>query len=253
MNIAVFDLETNGMAGASVVSASSIIFDSEGAVLDVFNRFYLPTEHLNYHAVRVHGLSIDRLVALREHIQSTPYFAEDWPELLDFWERRSVAGVVAHNISFDAAFLPEVAQSAVHWWCSMKGLAGFCVIPKRGSMQFKWPRLGEAADIVCNGPDALAPPDATAFIENAIASGKDLSHFSHVSLFDCFELYRIVSRICLHHRDLIKFEPFVIPFHPPKARLQPAAKNSFYTPANKDPFVSDILAFDKILRALVLS
>ena len=256
MNIAVFDLETNGMAGASVVSASSIIFDAEGAILDVFNRFYLPAERQNPYATRVHGLTIDRLVMLRKHIQSTPYFVEDWPDLLDFWESRDVAGVVVHNLSFDAAFLPEVAQGAVYWWCSMKGLADWCAIPKRNSRggRFKWPKLGEAADIVCNGPNALTPPNAAAFVEKTI--GESLSRFSHVSLFDCFELYRIVSRVYLHRKNLIKFEPFVIPFYPPTARFSAASKIAFSMSSNtnkinKDLFVSDVLACDKKIRALL--
>jgi len=262
MNIAVFDLETNGMAGTSVVSASSIIFNAEGAILDVFNRFYLPVEQLNPYATRIHGLTIDRLVTLRKHIQSTPYFAEDWPDLLDFWESRNVAGVVVHNLSFDAAFLPEIAQGAVRWWCSMKGLTSWCAIPKRGiraGRQFKWPKLGEAADIVCNGPEALTPPNATTLVENAIR--ESMSHFSHVSLFDCFELYRIVSRIRLHRRDLIKFEPFVIPFYPPTARFNTVSKTIFTVDsganesgrankANRDLFISDVLACDRKIRAM---
>ena len=47
MNIAAFDLETNGYPGTSVLSASSIVFDEAGRLLAFFNRFYLPTETFN--------------------------------------------------------------------------------------------------------------------------------------------------------------------------------------------------------------
>jgi hypothetical protein len=35
MNFAVFDLETNGLKGSSVVSASSIVFDQSGFFLEI--------------------------------------------------------------------------------------------------------------------------------------------------------------------------------------------------------------------------
>jgi len=249
VNVSVFDLETNGMAGSSVVSASSIVFDTSGFILDVFNRFYLPAEQTDPYAVRVHGLTLGRLAALREHINSTPYFIEDWPDLLEFWEKWDVVGVVVHNLSFDAAFLPEIAQSAVRWWCSMRGLTAYCAIPKRpgnsAKRSFKWPKLGEATDIVCNGPTALSPPDAAAFVENALGENFSLPH---ISLFDCFELYRVVCRIALHHKDLMKFEPFVIPFRPPAMR---AARRSAKAVSFEDLFVSDVLGYERKIRSVI--
>ena len=86
MNLAVFDLETNGYAGSSVLSASSIVLDEAGRMLAFFNRFYLPTEPFNPYLFRVHGLTPERLLALREHIPSAPHFIEDWPDLMEFWE-----------------------------------------------------------------------------------------------------------------------------------------------------------------------
>ena len=169
--------------------------------------------------------------------------------MLDFWEDSDVHGVVVHNLSFDAAFLPEVAQNAVRWWCSMKGLTTYCAIPKRSSLHakgpFKWPRLGEAADIICNGPNALPPTGAAAFIEEAVGEG---SSQSHVSLFDCFELYRVVNRILLHHKNLIKFEPFVIPFHPPSLRAPRIAKRRV---SFEDPFITETLAYERKVRSVI--
>ena len=109
MNIAVFDLETNGMSGSSVLSASSIVFDEEGVVLDFFNRFYLPQERPDGYAARIHGLTVERLLTLRENSDAPLYFSEDWPDLIAFWDAWDVEGVVVHNLSFDVSFLPEIA------------------------------------------------------------------------------------------------------------------------------------------------
>ncbi|MDR2179996.1 MAG: 3'-5' exonuclease [Synergistaceae bacterium] len=253
MNIAVFDLETNGLQGSSVLSASSIVFDDEGVVLDVFNRFYLPLEPHNSYVTRIHGLTPGRLLALREHIEAPSHFIEDWPDLLNFWAALDVEGVVVHNLSFDTSFLPEIAQSAFLWWCSMKGLTAYCAIPKRfGGVNgpFKWPKLEEAVDVVCDGPNALAPSKATGEAENQVKNG-----VLHVSLFDCFGLYRVVSRIAKHRGDLLRFAPFITPFRPPKTRdgqasTRQAGPNGKTAPS-RDRFIEDALAYECKLRSLI--
>jgi DNA polymerase III epsilon subunit-like protein len=249
MNIAVFDLETNGLQGSSVLSASSIVFDDEGVVRDVFNRFYLPLEPFNNYVTRIHGLTFGRLRALREHIEAPSHFIEDWPDLLDFWDALNVEGVVVHNLTFDTSFLPEAAQRAFLWWCSMRGLVNYCAIPKRGvSEVFKWPKLEEARDIVCDGPNALAPSKATEDAENTMTDG-----VSHVSLFDCFELYRVVSRIVKHHRHLLQFAPFVTPFRPPKIHKGRAGAYYERTGTEPDRFVTNLLAYERKLRSVARS
>jgi hypothetical protein len=257
MNAAVFDLETNGLRGSSVLSASSIVFSDDGGVLDVFNRFYLPLEPHNRHVTRIHGLTLGRLLALREHTEAPCHFIEDWPDLLSFWDTLDVEGVVVHNLAFDTSFLPEIAQGAFRWWCSMKGLTAYCAIPKRGvSGALKWPKLGEVMNIVCHGPNALEPSKATEDAENAMEGG-----VPHVSLFDCFELYRVVSRILKHQRDLLRFAPFVTPFHPPKISPQIHAHISEGLAYEKyegmaptrDRFVMDVLAYERRLRSVARS
>jgi DNA polymerase III epsilon subunit-like protein len=246
MNIAVFDLETNGLMGSSVLSASSIVFDDKGVVLDVFNRFYLPLEPYNSYVTRIHGLTFERLLALREQIEAPTHFIEDWPDLLSFWNALDVEGVVVHNLAFDTSFLPEIAQSAFLWWCSMKGLTDYCAIPKRGvSGVFKWPKLEEVMDVVCGGPNALSPPKTTEDVENAMEGG-----VPHVSLFDCFELYRVVSRIVKHHRNLLRFASFVTPFRPPKVHKRCAGTR---TGPSQDRFVMDVLAYERKLRSVARS
>jgi DNA polymerase III epsilon subunit-like protein len=252
MNIAVFDVESNGMTGSSVLSASSIVFDGGGALLDVFNRFYLPQEPTNRYAVRIHGLTPGRILALREETAAffgaPRYFLEDWPDLIEFWESWNVAGVVVHNLPFDISFLPEIAQSALRWWCSMRGLTLYCAIPKRrgnvkiGEKRYKWPKLSEAADIICNSPSALTPTAETERIEAEVGAG-----FPHVSLFDCFELYRMVSRIAQHREDLLQFAPSAVAFRPPKMRPVPITGEV----SAPDRFTANILRYERKLRSLL--
>jgi hypothetical protein len=250
MNMAVFDVESNGMTGSSVLSASSIVFDDDGRLLDIFNRFYLPHEPFDRYAVRIHGLTPGRIMALREKSAVSRYFLDDWPDLIEFWEEWDVAGVVVHNLTFDASFLPEIAQSALQWWCSMRGLTFYCAIPAKpggnaraGGKRYKWPKLGEAADIICNSPGALPPPPETERIEEAAGEG-----VPHVSLFDCFELYRMVSRIARHREDLLRFAPSVVAFRPPRARAA-------YAPAEETPspdrFTTEVLRYEQRLRSLL--
>ncbi|MDR2175866.1 MAG: hypothetical protein LBO82_08015 [Synergistaceae bacterium] len=251
-NMAVFDVESNGMMGSSVLSASSIVFGGDGTLLDIFNRFYLPHERFDPYAVRVHGLTPGRILALRESSAASfgapRHFLEDWPDLIEFWEGWNVAGVVVHNLPFDTSFLPEIAQSALRWWCSMRGLTLYCAIPKpsgniaAGGKRYKWPKLSEAADIICNSPRALSPPAETERAEAEAGEGA-----AHVSLFDCFELYRMVSRIARHRGDLLRFAPSVVVFRPPKTHAAPAAGTS---PA-PDRVTADILDYERRLRALL--
>ena len=242
MNLAVFDLETNGYAGFSVLSASSIVLDEAGRMLAFFNRFYLPTEAFNPYLFRIHGLTPQRLLALREHIPSAPHFIEDWPDLMEFWEHWDVEGIVVHNVRFDLAFLPELAQSSLRCWCSMLGLTELCALPKRpgsrGGGAYKWPRLQEAADVVCNGPRALTPPEATRQAESAVGECR-----AHVSLADCFELYRISARILAHHPELICFAPVLLPFRMPKA-----ATGEIKARPRHDGFTAGLLELEARLR-----
>lgn len=249
MNIAVLDLETNGMAGSSVLSASSLVFNTEGAILDLFNHFYEPHEPINHYAVRVHGLTPQRLASLRSAIRAPRYFLEEWPDLLDFWGSYRVAGIAVHNLTYDTSFLPEIIQGTFRWWCSMRGLTARCAILRRpgnlkkSGYEYKWPRLQEAADILCNGPKALEPPDETARIEALMAEA-----YAHVSLYDCFELYRIIVRIARHDPGLIEFAPHVISFRAPRER------GGFPDESPRhDQFTMNILAYEKKLRSVIQS
>jgi DNA polymerase III epsilon subunit-like protein len=248
MTLAVFDLETNGGPGASVLSCSSIVFDEDGRILDIFNRFYLPAERFDAFTARIHGLTPGRLGALRTGARHYDYFLEDWVNLVYFWKERDVEGIVAHNLSFDASFLPEIAQGDFLWWCSMRGLTRRCAIPKRpgnakiGSASFKWPKLGEAVDILCNGPYALLPPSETERIETALNGD-----FPHVSLFDCFELYRVISRLTLHAGHQLRFAPSSVPFRKTARRAAPEPE-PYPMP---DRFTDQVKLYERSMRSFI--
>ena len=243
MNIAVFDLETNGYPGTSVLSASSIVFDEAGSILSFFNRFYLPTEPFNRSLFRIHGLTPERLTALRGPQEDcSPYFIEDWPTLLDFWERWDARGVVIHNATFDMAFLPDMARCLTPCWCSMRGLTKFCELPKkngRGGGDFKWPRLAEAVDLVCCSSRALPAREATLRAEEAVADCT-----AHVSLSDCFELYRAAARVSAIHPEWMDFQPVSANFRAPKGNP---------CPLNVQPREDDFTAGLRDLEARLLS
>ena len=229
-----------------MLSASSIIFDEAGHILDIFNRFYLPVEPFNPCLTRVHGLTPGRLLAVRKALSAdySPWFIEDWTELAAFWEQWDIAGTVIHNARFDMAFLPEAVQALLPCWCSMLGLTSLCALPQKKGRRgrYKWPRLGEAVDVLCNGPAALAPPEAVRQMEEAMGQSP-----AHVSLADCFELYRITTRVQNHHPKLICFKPLNLGFRTPRLPSGPAPEG--LSPC-RDAATRLLLDFDRRLRKL---
>lgn len=246
MNIAVLDLETNGTPGSSVLSASSIIFNSHGFILDFINRFYFPQERPNLQAIRIHGLTPERLAALREQTSTTPaYFIEDWSSLLDFWDKWTVSGIVVHNLRFDTSFLPELLQGKFRWWCSMQGLTLLCALPKRpgnlsyGTTSFKWPKLAEATEIICNRL-TFSPSEITVKLEKLM-----LEQAPHVSLYDCFQLYRVVSRLTQGRPELLQFKPHITSF-----RASNGQYRQTYFPQH-DAFTQSIITYEQKLRSAI--
>ncbi len=228
---AVFDVETNGFKGSSTVSASSIVFTGEGRIVDFFNRFYHSEERPDRRTERVHGLTPERIAHFREEEAYSPYFLEDWPSLAAFWERWNPEGVVVHNLSFDLSFLPREAARGRKWWCSMKGLTGFCRLPKTSNRggEWKWPRLSEAVGIA---RERLLEPLALAETEDAV--GEPLGHYG---LSDCFELYGLFVRV-------LSRMPEQVAFRTASAALRAPRRESYPLPsAVGDRFVRERLDY----------
>ena len=198
MNFAVLDLETNGFKGKSVVSASSLVFDDNGRILDFFNRYYFPSETPDQGAIKVHGLTPSRISVLRRGVTYPDYFADDCYSLDLFWEYYGIGGITVHNLGFDSSFLPPSSKRGWKWWCSMIGLTKFCMIPgKKG--QYKWPRLEEAKKITLK---TFKGSEDTEKAERNISD-----QICHNSLSDCFDLYSIFTRIWQNRPDLVTFRP----------------------------------------------
>ena len=95
--------------------------------------------------------------------------------------------------------------------------------------------------MLCNGPLALSP---TKELRRAEETVNELQ--AHVSLADCFELYRLAVRVRLHHPDRMRFLPFSVPFRPPRKPPE-----TFRTPLPQhDPFTEELRAFERTLLAL---
>lgn len=64
MRVLVFDLETNGFMGSSVLQFTGVKLDYDGKNLkpvDSFNNYYLPREKFNMNAFKVHKITIEKI------------------------------------------------------------------------------------------------------------------------------------------------------------------------------------------------
>lgn len=228
MNLAVLDLETNGLMGTSVLSASSLVFTEEGRILDFFHRYYLPMEPPDPGALKVHGLTPERIRWLRYGNGHPAFFADDWESLALFWNDNDVDRVGVHNLSFDISFIPCEGIKDFNWWCSMVGLTEYCALQgKKGKS--KWPRLAEARNIIF---EKMAPPLEVLENENEIGI-----QICHNSLSDCIDLYGILARV-------IKNRPEIIDFRPVNNRFIFKTSGTFYPSTetcNPDLFVKNNL------------
>ena len=125
--VVVFDLETNGLYGDNSVlscSALKLLFDSSGEPtgkyypfreIDFFERYYFAVEPENLSAIRINGLSSNVITEHRAGHDWPVYFRDDH----DFRDFCDDAGIfVAHNIEFDAQFVPFMAGRNL--FCTMK-------------------------------------------------------------------------------------------------------------------------------------
>ena len=136
----IFDLETNGLQGSSVLSISALrikLIRDWNRLLPVnsFNRFYFikPGEGINTQALKVHRLTEEILRKHRQCVDYPEYFIEDLPIFLDFVKGCDLA--VGHGIEFDLSFIPN--STFKKFFCTMKANT------PRGQ---KWPKLSQVAE-----------------------------------------------------------------------------------------------------------
>ena len=138
----IFDLETNGLVNSSVLSISAIkvVFLSEInclGVIDTYNRYYFRNrnESINMKAIKINGLSDEKIKSLRENQQYPEHFIKDIDAFKAFCNEALL--FIAHNISFDKSFVPFI-QNSNNLFCTMKSNIN---INKKG----KWPTLENTA------------------------------------------------------------------------------------------------------------
>lgn len=141
-SIIIFDLETNGLKGASVLSISAVKanYRAETDSFDIdesYNRFYFRNkgEALNHKALEINGLTDEVIKERRNKADYPERFIEDINSFKQFCKGSAL--YIAHNISFDSAFIPFI-QSSSHTFCTMLNNT---FINKTG----KWPTLKATA------------------------------------------------------------------------------------------------------------
>lgn len=147
--IIIFDVETNGMKGSSVLSISAIklkINDSfeKWEKVDEYNRFYYrnPGESINYGAINVNGLTDEVIKEKRINIKYPENFNEDIGSFEKFCS--GVDHFVAHNIKFDESFIPFKLEKKFDTMLENIDEVKSSWNSKTNS--YKWPKLIECAN-----------------------------------------------------------------------------------------------------------
>ena len=148
MNIIIFDVETNGFKGTSVLSFSAMkvnynIETKEFSKVAVLDRYYYrePHESVELSAIKVNGLTDTVIAEKREGHEYAKHFKDD-KDIEQFFN--DTLHYIAHNIKFDASFVPLPKN------CKMFDTMHTNVnIVKAGwnsyYQTYKWPKLSETA------------------------------------------------------------------------------------------------------------
>jgi DNA polymerase-3 subunit epsilon len=142
----VFDTETNGVdpttSSLLAIAAKKFIFDDLLIIqeIDSFQRFYYPIEPYNSKAIKVNGLTEERIKLLRTE-RYPKYFRDD--NSFIHW-CRDIENYVGHNIQFDLKFVSSLSSKKI--FDTM--LSNVDIIKcewNEKTNSWKWPTLGEAA------------------------------------------------------------------------------------------------------------
>lgn len=137
------DTETSGLFPGQICQLSYIM-QSKNQVLA--KNFFFNVNYVEYGAFKVHGFSVEKLKALSNGLDFS-YHVNEIAQ--DF---NSAELIVAHNISFDLAFLRKEFERAnktlfvKRELCSMKKTVGLCKLPKSNGTGYKYPKLSQLCD-----------------------------------------------------------------------------------------------------------
>lgn len=142
-SIIIFDLETNGLKGSSVLSISAVKANYRAEtdsfdIVESYNRFYFRNkgEAVTPKALEINGLTDEIIKSKRNECNYPERFIEDIKAFQQFCEGSTL--YIAHNISFDSAFIPFMRNSP-QTFCTMLNNT---FINKNG----KWPTLQATAN-----------------------------------------------------------------------------------------------------------
>ncbi|MGL5964081.1 MAG: 3'-5' exonuclease [Fusobacteriaceae bacterium] len=106
--VIIFDFETNGFNGTSVLSLSAIkaqVLESGLKEVERFNRFYYrtPGEAENLSALQINNLYTENLDKFRKDVDYPEHYIDDITSFIEFCG--DADHFVAHNVSFDKDFV----------------------------------------------------------------------------------------------------------------------------------------------------
>lgn len=106
--IIIFDFETNGFSGTSVLSLSAIkakVIENGLEEIERFNRFYYrtPGEIENKSAIEINSLTSDKIKFFRNNAEYPLYYVDDIASFIEFCG--DTDHFIAHNFSFDRDFV----------------------------------------------------------------------------------------------------------------------------------------------------
>lgn len=126
----ILDFETNGFQGSDILSMG--LRHSNG---EIINRYYYPQGEYNEEAIKINGLTEEKITELRGDAPYSLHFCND-TEVPDMFLATDT--LVAHNIAFDYSFLP--------WRVKAMPLKLFCTMKANTKYFEKNPKLKEACE-----------------------------------------------------------------------------------------------------------
>lgn len=135
-----FDTETSGLHPGEICQLSYIVEDKNSVRA---KNIFFNVKNVEYSAYLVHGFSVEKLAIL----SGGKTFKEHIDKIEADFGRADV--VVAHNYSFDSAFMRKEFERAgrsycvKNEFCSMKKATPICKLKRSSSPCYKYPKLAE--------------------------------------------------------------------------------------------------------------
>lgn len=137
------DTETTGLRPGNICQLSYVMQDKN---IITAKNFYFEVDSVEYGALAVHGLSVEKLKVL----SNGKRFCDCILEIEKDFNRAGV--IVCHNVSFDFMFLRTEFENCFRQFvfnesfCSMKKLTPITKLARSKGVGYKYPKLSEACE-----------------------------------------------------------------------------------------------------------